>query len=67
MYTVLRYIDIVYIIAYFLYLVDRRTLKFSIIQFFLLSLTLNCFKPLKSLTVKVAESYKSAKFLYQIP
>lgn len=31
--TVLLYIDIVNIIAYFVYLVDRRTLKFSIIQF----------------------------------
>lgn len=54
--TVLLYIDIVNIIAYFVYLVDRRTLKFSIIQFFLLSLTLN-----------IAESFKSAKFLYQTP
>lgn len=52
----LLYIDIVNIIAYFVYLVDRRTLKFSIIQFFLLSLTLN-----------IAESFKSAKFLYQTP
>lgn len=54
--SVLRYIDIGYIIAYFVYLVDRRALKFSIIQFFLLSLTLN-----------VAESFKSATFLYQTP
>lgn len=36
--TVLRYVDIVYIIAYFVYLVDRRAFKFSIIQFFLLLL-----------------------------
>lgn len=33
--TVLRYTDIVHVIAYLVYLVDRRTFKFSIIQFFL--------------------------------
>lgn len=37
-YLLLCYVMSIYTIAYFVYLVDRRAFKFSIIQFFLLLL-----------------------------